>query len=201
MYKYRKDLSKEDQKFYALHARENDNEEKKIRHDFQKKLDKDNEKRREREKELKSKGYKESIFGGWYKESSQKLNYTPEAYECWNTLFTAKVKYDKSTPNTWKLKTPDSVIRNKKGNCHDISYYVDKNLDKFAKKKVDKHILLSLLLFFRDRLHSIYTSCISCVLKNLLLFSSVFFEEEDTLLGVCHSAISFHGMCNFLVDS
>lgn len=141
MHKYRKDLSKEDQKYYALHAHENDNAEKKSRHDAQKERDKRYEERRKIEKEWEKKGWKSTLTGGWYKESSQKLDYTPEAYECWNTLFTAKVKYDKSTPNTWKLKSPESVIRNKKGNCHDISYYVYKNLDKFAKKKVDKHIL------------------------------------------------------------
>ena len=141
MHKYRKDLSKEDQTFYALHAHENDNAEKKSRHDAQKERDKRYEERRKIEKEWKKKGWKSTVTGGWYKEYAQTLSDTPEAVKCLETLLDANVKYDKATPNTWRLKSPDSVIRNKKGNCHDISYYVYKNLDKFAKKKVGKGIL------------------------------------------------------------
>ena len=79
--------------------------------------------------------------GKHIKEYAESLSDTPEAVKCLEELNKANVKYDKATPNTWKLKSPESVIRNKKGNCHDISYYVYKNLDKFAKKKVGKGIL------------------------------------------------------------
>lgn len=70
---------------------------------------------------------------------AKELNATPEANACVEAL--QNVKYDRATPATWRLKTPDAVLRDKKGNCHDTSWFVYNKLDKYAKKKVDKGIL------------------------------------------------------------
>ena len=71
---------------------------------------------------------------------AKELHSTPEADNICAYLCKS-VKYDNASPKTWRLKSPDEVTDHNKGNCHDTAWYVFKNLDAYAKRKVGKGIL------------------------------------------------------------
>lgn len=71
---------------------------------------------------------------------AKELHSTPEADKICAYLCKS-VKYDNASPKTWRLKSPDEVTDHNKGNCHDTAWYVFKNLDAYAKRKVGKGIL------------------------------------------------------------
>jgi ribosomal protein S18 acetylase RimI-like enzyme len=58
---------------------------------------------------------------------SNELHSTPEADGCIEAL--KDVEYDNASPDTWRLKTPLEVLKLKKGNCHDTSYFVHNRLN------------------------------------------------------------------------
>lgn len=58
---------------------------------------------------------------------SNELHSTPEADGCIEVL--KDVKYDNTSPDKWRLKTPSEVLKLKKGNCHDTSYFIHNRLN------------------------------------------------------------------------
>lgn len=58
---------------------------------------------------------------------SNELHSTPEADGCIEAL--KDVEYDNASPDTWRLKTPLEVLKLKKGNCHDTSYFIHNRLN------------------------------------------------------------------------
>ena len=104
--------------------------------------DKQHEKMPEKKEKLKKKmneKKKEKKYFGESDEPMKNLSSTPEADKC---LFALKdVKYDNSSPQNWILRTPDEVIIEKLGNCHDTALYVYNKLDEFAGHPVEKGVL------------------------------------------------------------
>ena len=104
--------------------------------------DKQHEKMPEKKAKLKKKmddKKRDKKYFGESDEPMKNLSSTPEADKC---LFALKdVKYDNSSPQNWILRTPDEVIIEKLGNCHDTALYVYNKLDEFAGHPVDKGVL------------------------------------------------------------
>ena len=104
--------------------------------------DKQHEKMPEKKAKLKKKMDDKKRHKKYFGESDEpmkNLSSTPEADKC---LFALKdVKYDNSSPQNWILRTPDEVIIEKLGNCHDTALYVYSKLDEFAGHPVDKGVL------------------------------------------------------------
>lgn len=71
---------------------------------------------------------------------TKELHSTPEADKICAYLCKS-VKYDNASPKTWRLKSPDELTDQNKGNCHDTAWYVFKNLDAYANHPVGKGIL------------------------------------------------------------
>lgn len=72
-------------------------------------------------------------------EYSKSLVAPEEANEIIKSL--TKIEYDNVDPNSWKLKSPDELIKSGKGNCHDMAWYAYNKLDEYAKRKTEKGIL------------------------------------------------------------
>ena len=104
--------------------------------------DKQHEKMPEKKEKLKKKMNDKKKYKKYFGESDEpmkNLSSTPEADKC---LFALKdVKYDNSSPQNWILRTPDEVIIEKLGNCHDTALYVYNKLDEFAGHPVEKGVL------------------------------------------------------------
>ncbi len=104
--------------------------------------DKQHEKMPEKKEKLKKKmndKKKDKKYFGESDEPMKNLSATEEANKCLISL--KDVKYDNSSPQNWILRTPDEVIIEKLGNCHDTALYIYNKLDEFAGHPVEKGVL------------------------------------------------------------
>lgn len=104
--------------------------------------DKQHEKMPEKKEKLKKKMNDKKKYKKYFGESDEpmkNLSATEEANKCLISL--KDVKYDNSSPQNWILRTPDEVIIEKLGNCHDTALYIYNKLDEFAGHPVEKGVL------------------------------------------------------------
>lgn len=104
--------------------------------------DKQHEKMPAKKEKLKKKmndKKKDKKYFGESDEPMKNLSAPEEANKCLIAL--RDVKYDESSPRNWILRSPDEVIIDKLGNCHDTTLYTYSKLDEFAGHSVEKSVL------------------------------------------------------------